>query len=49
MATLRNIAISQLHLAGITRTLQRTACDRTRAFLCSPRFETKITNDFADP
>jgi hypothetical protein len=36
MARLRNIAISLLHLAGITditRTLQRITRDRTRALL----------------
>lgn len=36
MATLRNIAISLLHMAGITeinRTLQRITRDRTRALL----------------
>jgi predicted transposase YbfD/YdcC len=39
MATLRNIAISLLHLAGITeinRTLQRITRDRTRALLFLP-------------
>jgi predicted transposase YbfD/YdcC len=39
MATLRNIAISLLHLAGITeinRTLQRITRDRTRALLVLP-------------
>lgn len=39
MATLRNIAISLLHLAGITeitRTLQRISRDRTRALLVLP-------------
>jgi hypothetical protein len=39
MATLRNIAISLLHLAGvteITRTQQRIARDRTRALLVIP-------------
>ncbi len=39
MATLRNIAISVLHLAGITditRTLQRITRDRTRALLFLP-------------
>ena len=39
MATLRNIAISLLHLAGITeinRTLQRNTRDRTRALLFLP-------------
>jgi len=39
MATLRNIAISLLHLAGITeitRTLQRITRDRTRALLLLP-------------
>ena len=39
MATLRNIAISLLHLAGvteITRTLQRITRDRTRALLLPP-------------
>ncbi len=39
MATLRNIAISVLHLAGITditRTLQPITRDRTRALLFLP-------------
>jgi predicted transposase YbfD/YdcC len=39
MATLRNIALSLLHLAGITeitRTLQRITRDRTRALLVLP-------------
>jgi predicted transposase YbfD/YdcC len=39
MATLRNMAISLLHLAGITeinRTLQRISRDRTRALLLLP-------------
>ena len=39
MATLRNIVISLLHLAGITeitRTLQRITRDRTRALLLLP-------------
>ncbi|MGO9783320.1 MAG: hypothetical protein ACLPQY_26690 [Streptosporangiaceae bacterium] len=39
MATLRNIAISVLRLAGITditRTLQRITRDRTRALLFLP-------------
>jgi predicted transposase YbfD/YdcC len=39
MATLRNVAISLLHLAGITeinRTLQRISRDRTRALLFLP-------------
>ena len=39
MATLRNLAISLLHLAGITeisRTLQRITRDRTRALLFLP-------------
>lgn len=39
MATLRNLAISLLHLAGlpeINRTLQRISRDRTRALLVLP-------------
>jgi hypothetical protein len=39
MATLRNIAISLLHVAGITeitRTLQRISRDRTRALIVFP-------------
>jgi hypothetical protein len=39
MATLRNIAISLLHVAGITeitRTLQRISRDRTRALIVLP-------------
>lgn len=39
MATLRNIVISLLHLAGIaeiTRTIQRITRDRTRALLLLP-------------
>ncbi len=45
IATFRNIAISLLHLAGITeinRTLQRITRDRTRAVLFLP-YETQVT------
>jgi hypothetical protein len=47
MATLRNLAISLLHLAGVkevTRTLQAIARDRTRMLDYLPlcRYETRI-------
>ena len=46
-----NIAISLLYLAGVTeinRTLQAIGRDRTRCSATS-RYETRVTNDFADP
>ena len=54
MATLRNIAISLLHLADvtgiteITRTLQRITRDRTRA-CCSSPYETQVTTTLPIP
>jgi hypothetical protein len=51
MATFRNIAVSLLYHVGvteITRTLKAITRDRTRMFSYL-RYETGITNDFADP
>ena len=51
MATLRNLAVSLLYLAGvkdITRTLQAIARSEPACSITC-RYETQISNDFADP